>query len=207
MRYGLCMTLFRTIFLTGLICVIALAGGAVSALYALNNFNGFNQLTIGQWHASPLYGSADADPYARAQRSRAALLPLGTGEGQRFTLTRDDSGAQLDPHCSYTLQGKTPTARFWTLHGSDLQDRPLVKKDGLPQNLHSKMIWFQDDSSFIISVSASAKPENWLAINSSRPYQLVMTIYDTDLGTSIGFENQQMPELKRIKDSCTGEKA
>lgn len=200
------MTLFRTIFWTGLICLIALAGGAASALYALNNFNGFNQITIGQWHASPLYGTVDADPYARAQRSRAALLPLGSGEGQRFTLTHDDRGMPLDPRCSYTLQGKTPTARFWTLHGSDLQERPLLLKTGLPQNLHSQRIWYQDDSSFLITVSATAQPANWLAINTSQSYQLVMTIYDTDLGTSIGFENPQMPELKRIKDSCTGEK-
>lgn len=204
MFYSLHMTILRTIFLAGSICLIALAGGTASALYALNNFDGFNRLMIGQWHASPLYGSADADPYARAQRSRAALLPLGAAEGQRFVLSEDETGAKLDPLCSYTLQGKTPSARFWTLHAGDLQDRPLLPKGGLPQHLHSQMIWYQDNSDFTIAVSSFAQSGNWLAVQSSRHYQLVMTLYDTDLGTSIGFENPQMPVLKRIENSCAG---
>ena len=204
MFYGSPMTRLRTILLTGLTCLIALTGGTVSALYALNNFDGFNQLTIDQWHASPSYGSADADPYARAQRSRAALLPLGSAEGQRFVLRHDATGTKLDPRCDYILQGKAPASRFWTLYGSDLQDHPLAQKDGLPQELHSQMIWYQNDSGFLINVSASAQPANWLAINASRPYQLVMTLYDTDLGTSIGFENPQMPEVHFIKGSCKG---
>lgn len=202
MIYGWRMTYFRTIFLAGLICLIALAGGTASALYALNNFNGFNQLTIGQWQASPLYASADADPYARAQRTRAALLPLGSGEGQRFTLTRDETGAKLDPRCTYHLYGTTPSARFWTLHTSTLQDFPLVQKAGLPQNLHSQMILYQEDSSFTITVSSTAQPENWLAVNATRPYQLVMTLYDTELGTSIGFETPKMPVLQRLNTRC-----
>lgn len=198
------MSNLRTILLTVLTCLIALAGGAVSALYALNNFEGFNQLTIGQWHASPLYGSADADPYARAQRSRAALLPLGAAEGQRFVLSHDVNGAKLDPRCTYHLQGKAPASRFWTLYASDLHDLPLAQKQGLPQELHSQMIWYQHDSSFLIAVSPSAQSGNWLAINASRPYQLVMTLYDTDLGTSIGFENPQMPALTLAEGSCKG---
>lgn len=196
------MSNIRTIFLTIVICAIALAGGTASALYALNNFEGFNQLIIGQWHASPLYGSADADPYARAQRSRAALLPLGAAEGQRFVLRYDIDGTKLDPRCDYSLQGQVPASRFWTLHASDLNEYPLSNQQGLPQELHSQMVWYRNDSSFLISVSSSAQSGNWLAINSSRPYQLVMTLYDTATGSSLGFENPQMPELKRI--GCKG---
>ncbi len=196
------MTFFRTLFLAALACLIALAGGAASALYTLNNFDGFNRLTIGQWHASPLYGSAEADSYARAQRSRAALLPLGSAEGQRFVLRHDDTGAALSPDCAYILQGKTPVARFWTLYASDLQDRPLVQKQGLPQELHSQMIWYQSDAVFLITISENAQAGNWLSLNTTRPYQLIMTLYDTDLGTSIGFENPQMPALHRVENSC-----
>ncbi|WP_439273325.1 DUF1214 domain-containing protein [Pseudochrobactrum sp. HB0163] len=196
------MTFFRTLFLAGLICLIALAGGAASALYMLDHFDGFNRLTIGQWHASPLYGSADADPYARAQRSRAALLPLGSAEGQRFVLRQDDKGAPLKPDCDYILQGKTPAARFWTLYATDLQDRPMAQQQGLPQKLHSQMIWYQEGGDFRITISKHAQGGNWLALNSTRPYQLVMTLYDTDLGTSIGFENPQMPVLHLISNSC-----
>lgn len=196
------MSNIRTIFLTIVICAIALAGGTASALYTLNNFEGFNHLTIGQWQASPLYGSADADPYARAQRSRAALLPLGAAEGQRFVLRYDTDGAKLDPRCDYSLQGQVPPSRFWTLHASDLTDHPLLSKQGLPQALHSQMIWYRNDSSLLISVSSDAQSGNWLAINATRPYQLIMTLYDTALGSSVGFENPQMPELKRI--GCKG---
>ena len=196
------MSNIRTIFLTIVICAIALAGGTASALYALNNFEGFNQLIIGQWHASPLYGSADADPYARAQRSRAALLPLGAAEGQRFVLRYDIDGTKLDPRCDYSLHGQVPASRFWTLHASDLNEYPLSNQQGLPQELHSQIVWYRNDSSFLISVSSSAQSGNWLAINSSRPYQLVMTLYDTATGSSLGFENPQMPELKRI--GCKG---
>lgn len=204
MFYRSCMSNLRTIFLTIVICAIALTGGTVSALYALNNFEGFNQLTIGQWHASPLYGSADADPYSRAQRSRAALLPLGTAEGQRFVLRYDTDGAKLDPRCDYSLQGKVPSSRFWTLHASDLTDNPLLKKQGLPQALHSQTIWYGNDSSLHISVSSTAQAGNWLAINTTHPYQLVLTLYDTALGSSVGFENPQMPELKRVSSNCKG---
>lgn len=200
------MSTFRTLLMAGLICLLALAGGTLSVLYTLNNFDGFNRLTIGQWQASTHYGSADADPYARAQRTRTAVLPLGQAEGQRFILTRDEAGAQLDPRCNYRLQGKTPAARFWTLHASSLQDYPQPETAGLPQNLHSRMIWYQDDASFIISVSPTAQPENWLAITTTSPYQLVLTLYDTNLGTSIGFENPPMPMLTREHRSCAGDK-
>ena len=75
-------------------------------------------------------------------------------------------------------------------------------RQGLPQALHSQMIWYRNDSSLLISVSSDAQSGNWLAINATRPYQLIMTLYDTALGSSVGFENPQMPELKRI--GCKG---
>lgn len=192
------MTIFKTIFVTACICLIALALGTVTAVYVLNHFTGFDRLTIGQWQGSPLYGSAEADPFARAQRSRAGFLPLGTAEGQRFTLIHDESGKKLDPHCSYQLQGKTPPARFWTLHASDLQDKPFFQKAGLPQKLHSQQIWYQQDGQFDIKIASKAQAGNWLAINTASPFQLVLTLYDTNLGSSIGFEEPQMPVLQQI---------
>jgi hypothetical protein len=180
------MILIKPILLTALICLTALAGGTVSALYMLDHFSGFDRLTIDQWQATPLYGSADADPYARAQRIRMTILPLGTAEGQRFTLDHDDKGKPLNPQCSYILHGKTPSARFWTLHASDRDHRPLPSTGLLPQSLYSGGIWYQDDAVFRITVSANAQPANWLAVRTHAPYQLVLTLYDTDLGTSIG---------------------
>jgi hypothetical protein len=59
----------------------------------------FGALSLGAWKANPRSGTAGIDPYARAAIARNGELPVGTGDGIRFTASVDDSGRPLDGRC------------------------------------------------------------------------------------------------------------
>ncbi|MGN6463351.1 MAG: DUF1214 domain-containing protein, partial [Pseudolabrys sp.] len=109
--------LFGSLFM---LAIAALAGLGATWL-SLNRHIAFGGLTIGAWTAWPKTGTADADPYARANIARTGQLPTGLGDGVAFLAQDDDSGKPLDGRCTVTIAGTTPAARFWTLTLYDLQ--------------------------------------------------------------------------------------
>ncbi|GAB1581385.1 DUF1214 domain-containing protein [Phyllobacterium phragmitis] len=197
--------MLRTVLLTGLTLAIAIGGGTGSVQYALDRFEGFGALKVGQWSAYPAAGTPDSDPYAKARGARNGTLALGAAEGLIFHASRDARGRELDRSCTYRITGATPPARFWTLYPADRSLQPLPPRPGMLPALHSREILRSEDGRFSITVSPEAQPGNWLPVEGSGPFVLVMTFYDTPVASSSGLSDLVMPSASLVEEAgCRG---
>jgi hypothetical protein len=162
--------------------VAAIVGLGLTYL-ALTRGAAFSPLTIGSWTAWPKTGTADADPYARAEIARAGRLPTALGDGVAFSARADDAGKALDGRCDVVLSGVTPAARFWTLTLYN-PTGDLVANSVSRYGFTSQEIVRNADGSFEIVVAPRATPGNWLPTGGIERYLLVLRLYDTAVGVS-----------------------
>jgi hypothetical protein len=162
---------------------VATLVGLGATYLALARGAAFGALTIGAWTAWPKTGTADADPYARANIARTGQLPIGLGDGVSFSAQTDDAGKLLDGRCDVILDGITPTARFWTvtLYNADGQ---LVANSVNRYGFTSQEIVRRAEGSFQIAVSPRATAGNWLPTGGVDRYVLILRLYDTAVGVS-----------------------
>ncbi|MEJ5018745.1 DUF1214 domain-containing protein [Ochrobactrum vermis] len=196
--------MFKTIFNTAIVLVLALGGGIWSVDKVLDRFEGFGELRVGVWGAYPAAGTPDADPYSKARAARKAYLALGTAEGLPFYARSDNSGRTLQRGCTYRLSGMTPPARFWTVYPATPDLEPIKPRDGLQEALHSREMLYDDDGSVTITIGPDAAPGNWLPVEGSGDFVLVMTLYDTPAASSSGLSDLVMPGLVRIAGADRG---
>jgi hypothetical protein len=162
---------------------VATLVGLGATYLALTRGAAFGALTIGAWTAWPKTGTADADPYARANIARTGQLPIGLGDGVSFSAQTDDAGKLLDGRCDVILDGITPTARFWTvtLYNADGQ---LVANSVNRYGFTSQEMVRRAEGSFQIAVSPRATTGNWLPTGGVDRYVLILRLYDTAVGVS-----------------------
>jgi len=189
---------FRVPFLIAIALAIAFGGGLLSTLYALNASAGFGAIRLGAWSAFPLAQTAQADPYAKSHRAKAGRLLLGNAEGLSFTATSDDAGNRLTGTCSYSISGATPAARLWTLYAADNAGMPLSPPAELPSAYNSQTVLRARDGTFTVTLSATAKPGNWLALPDTGAFTLVLTLLDTPAAGSSGLIGLSMPKIDNI---------
>ncbi|MGH6860837.1 MAG: DUF1214 domain-containing protein [Phyllobacterium sp.] len=194
--------MLRNVSLALFALAIAFGGGTLSAWYAVTRFDGFGALTIGQWTGHPDAGTPLSDPYAKARAAREGAFPLGQTEGLAFYAYRDDKGATLDRRCTYAVSGNSPNSRFWTLYAADRTLIALNPGAGRLPALHSRQILRSDSGQFAVNVSPQAQPGNWLATSGSGRMILVLTLYDTPVGSNSGLVDMTFPLVKRT--SCDG---
>ncbi|MBA8901324.1 MULTISPECIES: DUF1214 domain-containing protein [unclassified Phyllobacterium] len=194
--------MLRNVLLVLIALVIAVGGGTLSAWYAVNRFDGFGTLTVGQWTGYPDAGTPQSDPYAKARAAREGAFPLGSAEGLAFYAYRDDQGQALNRRCTYIIDGNSPNSRFWTLYTADLALIPLDPgADRLPA-LHSRQIFRSESGKFVVNVSPKAQTGNWLATTGDGRMVLVMTLYDTPVGSNSGLVDMTFPMVKKV--GCDG---
>lgn len=194
--------MFRTLLLTALTLIVAVGGGAGSVWLALDTDFEFGTVTIGDWTAFPARGTPAADPYSRARFSREADLALGQTEGLVFIARRDSDGDPLRLECGYRLAGVLPPARFWTLHARDPHGRLVAPAGGRAPALHSDALLRRSDNTAVTTVSRQPAPGNWLAVDGSGPFSLVLTLYDTAMASSARIAEVDLPRV--LKDDCDG---
>src|SRR5262249_11110301 len=128
-------------------------------------------------------GTADIDPYARAEIERRGELPVGLGDGVSFVARSDDDGRALDGRCDATVSGMTPQARFFTITLYDPEGK-LVANAVSRHGFTSQELVRRTDGSFEISVGPRARPGNWLPSGGIERYVLTLRLYDTPVGIS-----------------------
>jgi len=173
--------------------VIALVLGLVSAWYMVDAPR--IGTAVGAWKAVPAISAETADPYTRARIARTGEIALGAGEGLVFIAGEDDGGSGLDGACDYVLSGETPTARLWTLTATDADGR-LPKAATGRTFITSRELLRDVEGRFDLTVSASARPGNWLPAPASGPFRLTLRLYDTPLALSPG-NGMVMPRIER----------
>ena len=194
--------MFKSVFLTLLAVLVALAGGAGSVWLALERDFGFGSVTIGSWVAFPDHGTPEADPYSRARFSRETDLALGRAEGLVFTARRDADGENLQRRCTYRMEGNLPPTRFWTLSARDADNAVIAIEDGRAPALHSQALLRRPDNSVVTTISGHAAPGNWLALAGTGPFSLVLTLYDTAIASSSRIAEVELPRI--VREGCDG---
>ena len=155
----------------------------------------FGAVRAGPWISWPKAGAADADPYSRAVIARSAEVPLGQSEGLSFVARSDSAGRDLRPECDYLVSGPMPTARFWTLSVLDRDGRVMANPMGR-RGFTSSEILRDNGGGFSIVLSRSARPGNWLPLADSKPYLIMLRLYDS--ANSSNAESLQGDELPSI---------
>ena len=165
-----------------LLCfIIAAAVGVGSTWLAVSRGVTIEGLTVGAWTARPKFGTAEIDPYARAEIERRGELQLALGDGVAFVARTDDADRPLDGRCDVTVRGITPQARFFTLTLYD----PSGKLIGNVVNRYgftSQELIRQSDGSFEVAVGPRARSGNWLPTGGIERYLLLLRLYDTPVG-------------------------
>lgn len=181
--------------------LIALAGTFLGLLstYALlaARTTSFAAIDVGPWRVAPRTGSAEIDPYSRAQLARSGEIAIAHAEGLSFLAQTDSDGRRLDARCSYVLSGSVPDSRYWSL--------TLVSPSGALVDNPAKRYGFTSaellraaDGSFEIAVARHARPGNWLPAETPGDFDLVLRLYDTllDFGTS-KLDARALPRIAR----------
>ena len=192
--------MLKTVFLTALAVSVAVIGGAGSVWLALEKDFGFGSVAIGSWVAFPDHGTPQADPYSRARFSRETDLALGRAEGLVFTARRDAGGEALSRQCSYRMEGSLPPTRFWTLSARDADNAVIAIEGGRAAALHSQALLRRPDNSVVTAISRHPAPGNWLALDGSGAFSLVLTLYDTAIASSSRIAEVELPRI--VREGC-----
>lgn len=190
--------MFRFILLTVIALVVAIGGGAGSVRLALDSDIGLGTVRIGQWYTYPDKGTLKADPYTRARFSREGDLTLGVAEALVFTARSDETGAELDLRCRYSVAGTLPPARFWTLHARDGAGAVVRFGSEKPAGIHSRAVLREADNTVVVTASRAVAPGNWLALAGTGPFELVLTLYDAPIASTARIDDIQLPRITRV---------
>jgi hypothetical protein len=167
-----------------LLSLMVAAGVGLGATWlTLTHGAAFGALQLGAWTAWPKNGSANIDPYARADIARTGTLPVALGDGMAFYASADDQGRSFNGRCDVEISGTTPPARYWTLTLYD-HDGRLVPNAINRYGFTSHEVIRRQDGTFTIRVTPRARPGNWLPTGGIGSYELVLRFYDTPVGVA-----------------------
>ena len=189
-------------FILRLLGALILAGilGLGSAFYAVRMpFGSSDSIANGPWITNLTAGGTDADAYTRARVALFGLLALNKTETIYYTARQDSTGAALDPHCNYRIEGRDPDARWWsfTAYGSDSFLIPN------PQNKYSvsrNTVVRNTDGAFVIRLSVSPQSENWIA-TSKDGFDVSLRLYNP--GESVIADPGAVALPSIVKEACS----
>jgi hypothetical protein len=181
--------------------LIALAVGIISGLgltwLASARGSSFGTVQLGAWTAWPKSGTTEADPYARATYARAGELPLGLGDGIAFIATADDTGAPLDGRCDIRIEGRLPSARYWTLTIYDTRGR-LIENAGERYGYNSAEIFWRPDATMEVVLAPRARDGNWIPTSGRDRIVAILRLYDAPVGLgSRSGDSNEMPSIRQ----------
>ena len=180
-----------------IVFAVGLILGGTSAYYSIKQSYGVGAINVGAWSAWPFVGGVEIDPYTSARGTANGTLPLGAAEGLAFEAMEDNTGAPLERSCQYLLSGTTPPNRIWTLSIYDLDGQLAGSRDQTLPAVHSGNVIRFDDGTFRITAGRDPVSGNWMPINGTGPFKLILRLYDTPITSSAGLIAPQMPFIQR----------
>jgi hypothetical protein len=179
---------------------IALSLGFGATWFIVKDGHGFSRIDAGAWSTWVKSGSIEADPYTKAIIARSGEIPLQAAEGLTLVSQTDSEGLVFDPSCTYEISGALPSSRLWVLTAYTF-DGQLIPNDALRYSLTSDEIIRDNLGNFKINVSATVQSGNWIPIHQSRPFKLILRLYDASVGRTKP-EIQAAILLSNHKRSC-----
>lgn len=153
----------------------------------------------GPWRTILATGSAESNIYQRAAIAVGGLLALSKQETLYYTAFEDSAGQLLDERCNYSVIGRDPDARWWSLTAY-AADNYLPQNDDDALSIAKTTVERNADGNFDIAVSAKPQPKNWLSSRAAGNYSLTLRLYNP--GASV-YDAPQSVELPTIlKREC-----
>ena len=180
--------------LASVLCGIA-AGLALT--WASMSFAHFGMVSDGPWETSLAFGSVESGPYLRAYVALHGLLALNRGETIYYNASRDSGGEKLTGRCDYTIAGRDPDARWWsiTAYGSDDYLIPnKARRYSVSMNSVTRR-----GGGFVIAVSRNQSGENWLPVGDGS-FGLTLRLYNPGAGVATDPAHAMLPAIR--KERC-----
>jgi hypothetical protein len=190
------MNRFAGIFATLAMLAAGLAGGLALTAGMLDAAQVPGALRYGPWALWPRAGVPDADPYTRAFFARRGEIAMAPAEGLALYASRDGAGADLDAACGYSIVGRIPSARFWTLTAYR-PDGSLTENAARRNGLTSTEAVVGGGEAEI-TLSADPSSGNWLPLPAAGRFVILLRLYDTPLvAVSTALDSDRLPRIVR----------
>ncbi len=173
---------------------VSLGIGFGLSYFALDKGTVFGALRVGPWLAWSEVGMPEPDPYTQAFMARNGALELARAEGIRFIAEQDSTGQSLRRECSYQLKGTMPASALWTLLATD-QDGISVTRKGADLALNNSRLIRESNGSFILNVGPVLGAKNWLNLQGSGPFHLILNLYDSAIFSNLELGESLLPAI------------
>ena len=138
----------------------------------------FGTVRDGPWFTSLATGSVDSGRYLRAFVAVHGLLALNRHETIYYNAAVDSSGEKLSGRCDYTIEGRDPDARWWSITAYGPDDY-LIPNRARHYSESMNSVMRRDDGSFVITVSQDARDANWIPVG-AHDFSLTLRLYNPD---------------------------
>jgi len=185
--------------LTLKIAAVLVAGtvlGLFTTWFTLVHGNMPGGISDGPWKTNLAIGSAQSDAYTRASVALHGLLALNRSETIYFTATMDESGAALDGACRYAIEGRDPSARWWSITAYGADDY-LIPNDANRYSVSATTIARSADGHYSVQVGGKSGGANWIAL-APGSFSLTLRLYNPGPDVVLDPAHATLPSLKKV---------
>ncbi len=175
----------------GIVAGLLLTWASVSAVR-------FGIVQDGPWRTSLAVGNAQSSPYLRAYVAVHGLFALKRSEAIYYTAARDSDGDRLSGACIYSIVGRDPDARWWSITAYGPDDF-LIPNPARRYSVSTDSIMRRGDNSFVVAVSRAQGGVNWIAVGRG-PFSLTLRLYLPGAAVAADPAKAALPAIRR--ESC-----
>jgi hypothetical protein len=151
----------------------------------------------GPWSTSLYAGSSEGGPYLRASIAVHGLLALNRHETIYYTAATDSDGARLRGDCVYSLVGRDPPARWWSITAYGADDY-LIPNPAARYSVSMNSVTRRADGSFAITVSKAAAAGDWIAA-ADGPFSLSLRLYNPAPAVAADPAHVALPTIRKVR--------
>jgi hypothetical protein len=150
----------------------------------------------GPWHTSFHAGSSEGGPYLRAYIAVHGLLALSREEAVYYTAADDNDGNALDGRCVYQLEGRDPSARWWSITAYGADDFLIPQPDDR-YSVSMNSVARRADGAFAITLSKAQAEGNWIPVAAGR-FNLTIRLYNPQAAVVADPVHVAMPAISKV---------
>ena len=181
--------------------VAGLAVGLGSAWWVVTKAGG-RGVEVGGWSGSTVTGSADADPWTRAQVAVRGLLALTKDQAIYLTAKSDSSGRRLNEDCRYRVSGGPLPGKWWsvTVYAAD---NYLPLNDDYALSFDATEVTPDGQGRWTAQLAAAREGEGaWASTRKAGAFDVTLRIYNPTPAAQADFRAIPVPKIERL--SCGG---
>jgi hypothetical protein len=152
----------------------------------------------GPWKTSLTVGSAENGMYSRASVAVHGLLALNRSETIYYTANTDSAGERLSGKCTYSVTGRDPPTRWWSITAYGADDYLIPNAAGRYSASMSSVLR-GDNGEFGVVVGKKGSGNNWIPVGDG-PFSLSLRLYNPDPKVAADPAHVALPTITR--ESC-----